>query len=257
MKQEVVKDKKPFISVMLLARERLPGMKKTLHSFIDNAYDINGVEFLIGLDYDDVFCITELQNYQQIRWPNIEFRYHIFEKRRPWSELYECWNQMAADANGEWLHFATDDMCNTTKNWDKIVKDRYRGKFVHVRTMVYDGADGHTHPCATVPYVNRDFYDVMGHVSHNMQIDLWMGDIATELGFQITDEDLTFWHDWDKRNVPNYTCDKFYGEDKPLWEEDKRKTDEYMNTLPKENFILPLNSSAILLEKTRITKEGV
>jgi hypothetical protein len=232
-----LQDNKPFMTVMLLARERLMGMIKTLHSFIDEADNVDDIEFLVGLDFDDIFCITELQSYQNRVWPNIQFRYHIFEKRRPWGELYECWNQMAADAKGEWLHFATDDMCNTTKHWDKIVKDRYRGKFVHIRTMVFDGMGGHTHPCATVPYVNRKFYDIMGHVAHNMQIDLWMGDIATDLGFQITYEDLTFWHEWDKKNVPNYTCDKFYNEDKPLWEEDKRKVKDYLDSLSEEEKI--------------------
>lgn len=255
MKQEVVKDKKPFMSVMLLARERLSGMKKTLHSFIDNAYDIDNVEFIIGLDYDDVFCITELQNYQQVRWKDIEFRYHIFQKRRPWRTLYECWNELAADAKGQWFNFATDDMCNTTKHWDKLIKDRYEGKFVHIRTMVYDGADGHTHPCATVPYVNRDFYDVMGHVGLNMQIDLWMGDIAVDLGFQLTDEDMTFAHAWEKRNVHNYTTKEFYNEDKPLWENDKKKTLDYINTLPEDSFKLNLAPNAVLLDNTRITVE--
>lgn len=249
--------KKPYISVMLLARERLSGMKKTLHSFIDNADNIDDIEFIVGLDFDDVFCISQLQIYQQSRWSHIKFKYHIFDKRRPWSQLYECWNQLAESAEGDWLHFATDDMCNTTKHWDKIVKDRYDGKFVHIRTMVYDGADGHTHPCATVPYVNRNFYDVMGHVSYNMQIDLWMGDIATDLGFQITDEDLTFWHDWDKRNVPNYTTDKFYGDDKPFWEEDKQKVCNYMKNLPEESFILSSDSNAILLSGTHIKKKRV
>ena len=243
------------MSVMLLARERLMGMIKTLHSFIDKAHDLDNIEFIIGMDYDDVASISQLQNYQARVWGSLDFKYRIFQKRRPWSELHECWNKMATMARGEWIHFATDDMTNTTEHWDKLIKERYRGKFVHIRTMVYDGADGHTHPCATVPYLNRDFYNTMGHVAYNMQIDLWMGDIATDLGFQLTDEDLTFWHDWDKRNVPNYTCDKFYNEDKPLWEEDKRKVREYLEGLPEESFRLSSTSSAVLLPTTRITIE--
>jgi hypothetical protein len=121
--------------------------------------------------------------------------------------------------------------------------------------MVYDGADGHTHPCATVPYVNRDFYDVMGHVGLNMQIDLWMGDIAVDLGFQLTDEDMTFAHAWEKRNVHNYTTKEFYNEDKPLWENDKKKTLDYINTLPEDSFKLNLAPNAVLLDNTRITVE--
>jgi len=102
---------------------------------------------------------------------------------------------------------------------------------LHVKTYVGPDPRDIDHPIALFPYTTRKFFDIMGHVSLNMQADLWMGQIAIDLGFVVLDNDLRMEHIRTRNNVPNYTCDKFYNEDRPLWEEDKRKVKEYLDKL--------------------------
>tara|TARA_Y100001973_G_C5167902_1_gene317242 strand:- start:560 stop:1249 length:690 start_codon:yes stop_codon:yes gene_type:complete len=223
--------KQPFISLLFLARGDLMGMIKTAHSYIDNCKTTEDIEFIVGQDYDDIFCINEFKKYQQRVWPDVEFRYLIFPERLEWAELYRRLNELYEESKGEWIAWASDDCCNLTHHWDQILKDRYRGKFLHVKTYVGPDPRDIDHPIALFPYTTRKFFDIMGHVSLNMQADLWMGQIAIDLGFVVLDNDLRMEHIRTRNNVPKYTCDKFYNEDRPLWEEDKRKVKEYLDKL--------------------------
>mgnify|MGYP003670681816 CR=1 FL=1 len=226
--------KTPFVSLLLLTRDDLMGMIKAAHSYIDLCKDVKDIEFVIGQDYDDIFCISEFRKYQERVWPHIEFRYLVFPERLEWKDLYKHTNKMYEESRGEWLACVSDDLRNLTHHWDQILKDRYRGKFVHVKTHVGPDPRDIDHPNALFPYMPRKFLDLMGHVALNAQADLWMDQIAKDLGFRILDNDLCLQHIRTRDNTEKYECGKrIFNEDKHLWEEDKRKVKEYLDSFKK------------------------
>lgn len=225
---------KPFISLAMLTRESLMDMIKVFKSFIDKADNINNIECIVGLDHDDLATISQFQSYQSRAWPNINFKYEIFQERVGWEKLYKCWNKLYEKCEGEWIIFCSDDCSNITEEWDKIIKDKYKGKFAHIKTMVYPSEM--THPDPIAPVVCKKFLDILGHVGLNTQFDKWLGDISRDLGFQVTDSDIKFYHVRTRDNIVNYgpCLDRYDNEDVPLREKDKEKVRQYLETLKKE-----------------------
>ena len=214
----------------MLTRGELAGMIEVHHSYIDNCKNTDDIEFLVGQDEDDLGCIMQFRGYQERAWGHLNFKYVVHPAGRSWADLYKSWNELYKECSGEWLHFTSDDNPNITKHWDQILRDRYRDKFVHIRTLVYPFAD---HPAATAPYTPKKYIDLMGHLGLNTQWDLWTNDIARDLGFLITDGDFKLQHRGQVKSSAKYTCDKFYNEDRPLWEKDKQKVKDYLDSLKK------------------------
>jgi len=223
--------KKPFISVAMLTRDGLVGMIEVFHSYIDACENLDDIEFLVGQDEDDVATITQFKGYQERVWGHLNFKYVVHPQGRGWAELYKSWNELYEECSGKWLSFASDDCYNQTKHWDRILRDRYKDKFAHIRTVVHPMP---THPTSLCPITSRKYIDLIGHLGLNTQWDEWLSEIARDLGFQIHDTDFQFNHPGPFRSVGKYTCDKYYNEDRPLWEKDKQKVKDYLESLKSE-----------------------
>lgn len=99
--------------------------------------------------------------------------------------LSECWNVLAREAEGDFLHMSSDDIRFRTPGWDSIVRETFEA-FPDRIACVY-GRDGiHDEKLATHAFISRRWYETVGYFTWPEFpcdfADTWLHDIAQMIG---------------------------------------------------------------------------
>jgi hypothetical protein len=139
------------------------------------SYDLR-VQVVAYLDNDD----PQLDTYRRFDYP-VPTLLVVGER----CTLSDAWNRAAAEADGDVLMLAADDLRFRTPAWDIIVAGTLSGLFPDGIGLVY-GRDGHAdRRMATHPFVTSRWVDVVGRFTAPYfaadYVDLWLHDVATRI----------------------------------------------------------------------------
>lgn len=167
-----LKNVKKQISVLLPTRGRTQSLQTAVMSLIDLSEKPEDIEILVAFDEDDK---ESYDFFKKNTEPLISARgtsYTCFEfERLGYLRLNEYINALAAESQGRWLMFWSDDAIMETPGWDKIISDIDDFKVLRIPTHNH-------HPYAIFPIVPREWYQLFGYVSDHQLTDSWCSQVA-------------------------------------------------------------------------------
>lgn len=172
------------ISILLPTRGRTKALEKSIVSLLKKATNPERLEILFGFDNDDPETIEFVKNElsKKIKEFKTEARASIFNPLGS-SRLHDYLNELVHASVGDWIFLWNDDAVMVTEGWDDMICE-YNGEFKLLAPT--DNHDGH--PYAIFPIVPRDWFILIGNLSHHTQYDAWLSHIAYMLDiFQRTD----------------------------------------------------------------------
>tara|TARA_A100001201_G_scaffold44141_5_gene45039 strand:- start:86 stop:937 length:852 start_codon:yes stop_codon:yes gene_type:complete len=170
------------ISILLPTRKRLPLLKRAVESLISNAANPEKLEFLFGVDKDDLETFKYLKD---SKYPNqiaLQFNPIGYEN------LHRYNNTLAGFSNGKWIMFFNDDAIMKTKNWDEKIMD-FEKEFCLLRFR-----EQTNHPYSIFPCFPREWFYLLDHISLHGQNDAWLSEIAYMLNI-MREVDIEVTHD--------------------------------------------------------------
>lgn len=170
------------ISLLLPTRNRINNLKRLFASIIDTAYDLSNIEISFKVDSDDLRTIDFLHD-----WNNVKINSRLCITDRC-GNRGEHWNDAWRNATGELLMMTCDDYIFRTKDWDKIIIDKFN-EFPDKILFVY-ADDGYQHGnCGVNAVIHKNWTDIAGYyASMNFKSffhDAWNDDIAKRLNRRI------------------------------------------------------------------------
>lgn len=215
----------------LLAPTR--GRPQALREMADTAHaTANGpIEVRAYVDIDDPF----LDQYVATRGVTVIVGPRI--------TLSACWNVLADEASGQFLHMAADDIRFRTPGWDSIIRGTFEA-FPDRIACVY-GRDGiHDEKLATHGFISRRWYETVGYFTWGEFpcdfADTWLHDVAEMIGRLIYQPEVLIEHlhpiaqkaEWDQTHLErkargkDVRVDALYRRLKPRRREDARKLED-------------------------------
>jgi len=177
-KNKVVSKKKSeqvLFSIILPTRGRKEPLIKSIKSLCDLADNPNQLEFLLGMDDDDLEHIEYVKSKIIPKFPNVSL--HIF-KRLGYRKLNMYVNSLAMLSKGHWLFIWNDDAIMKTQGWDTIM----HGYDTNPMPLLRANALGMTqHPFSLFPIIKREWMEVVGSVSPFTHIDRFIYNVNTNL----------------------------------------------------------------------------
>ena len=164
------------ISVIGPMRGRFDGAKRGIDSLINQAHNIDDVEFIFRFDDDDMDTVDKLREYYVDK--NIDITFLVGE-RFGYCNMHKYWNQCTMESKGEYLMTWTDDNEMDIFNkggWDSLIQ-KFEGQF-----YILDFPDN----TDTKPYKNwpscvvfpRKIFEILGgRLAPNLIFDKWMIEI--------------------------------------------------------------------------------
>lgn len=148
--------------VTLLLPTRRPDtdfVRRTIQSFRSMADHPEHVEILVRLDDDCVQQKDELEA--------LGVKVYIGPRYRGYRDLHLFYNELAAEATGDWLWLMNDDVIIETRGWDTLL-----GRVAHANKAGITELWPKTRVCGEVhywandfPLMSRAFYETLGHFS--------------------------------------------------------------------------------------------
>lgn len=151
-----------MISVLCPSRGRPEALARALASLRNHAEHPYEFEFLVRLDRDD----PRLAEYPE----------SVVGEPLGYAGLNTYYHDLAERAQGDWLLLWNDDALMLTDDWDAMIGRRRAFRLLGPRCAEHDL------PYSIVPVVPRRWFEKLGHLSLNTQIDAWLGAVAHELG---------------------------------------------------------------------------
>lgn len=163
-----------LVSVCMATRGRPQMAFESMKTMLDKAYEINDIEFCVGIDNDDIATVDYFKD-TVVPWFNekeLNLIVMSFD-RLGYAKLNEYISTLALNSHGEWIITWNDDAIMESQDWDKEI-DSYRGKF-----KILAFKDNHNeHPYSIFPIIPRDWLILFGNVSPQQAIDAWVSQVA-------------------------------------------------------------------------------
>jgi hypothetical protein len=163
------------ISLLLPTRNNFENLQTTIDSFLENASDVNNVEILIAIDFDEPFK-SEIYDKYGGALNTIIVEFPI---RHGYLGLQLYMEGMILKSSGEYVWFLNDDVVVQTKGWDLILQNH--SGFFHVieAKCKYINRDNECNisEWMVFPIVPRLWVDVVGRVSTTGCLDAWISEV--------------------------------------------------------------------------------
>ena len=161
------------ISILTPTRERPENVRRLIESVLSNAEVPKKVELLFYVDHDDPTFPKSL----------ISENVKIVIGPRLWLSVMQ--NILYANASGEIIMYAGDDVVLNTPGWDRIVRDEFE-KFEDKICVVY-GNDNATHgkSIAIHAFLHRNWVKAVGcwvPAGRGLPYDYWITEVGRNLG---------------------------------------------------------------------------
>lgn len=150
-------------------RGRLPLLRRSFESLLQNADHPELIEFLAAVDPDDPGL--EVQS-----WTGPSFRIWAAPERYGYGRLHEYYNALAARARGKWLMVWNDDAVMLTQGWDSVILENTCDQVL--QPWHSDGGYSHN----DFPVWPRAWSDTLGYAARIRFIDAEVTSIGRCLG---------------------------------------------------------------------------
>lgn len=161
------------ISILLPTRARSDALMSSIESLYNLADNPNTIEFLFGIDNDDVAGMENMLH-NVIPWIEKYSVNHkiVVSERFGYVKLHKYFNALAEHSQGSWLFIWNDDAVMKTKSWDtKILEKSGQFKLLSVHSH-------NDHPYSIFPIIPRAWFEVLGHLSQHSLNDAYVSNIA-------------------------------------------------------------------------------
>lgn len=148
------------ITVMIPTRGRREELQASISSLLSNASNPASVEILIRIDDDERYNDYYVGEPQQIRV--------LQGERHGYRHLHRYYNEMAAQAQGEWLMLWNDDAYMEEPEWDKKIRNAGSGLQVLNPTGNLN----------VFPIIHKSVYELLGHISQQAHTDTWIQEVS-------------------------------------------------------------------------------
>lgn len=183
-----LEDGRPLVTVMIPTRGRPDKLQRAIRSLYDYAYNRERIEVLLRVDDDDEATLKMLTT------TPLNATALVGPRGRGYLDLHRHIHDMASRARGRWLMAFNDDAAIVGSEWDKQLD---------MVIATDDGSDFHrdgdtgalwldnlwlliptmrARPTSNEFFiVHREVFEVLGHLSLNMGMDLWLDNIFTTI----------------------------------------------------------------------------
>jgi len=197
------------IALLCPTRERLGHIKRLKRSIERTVHSIDNIALYIGVDFDDVKTLKEIQLLCQFNsWVKI-IKLQEYGK---WPGLGVIWNELAAVAPEEIFAMVGDDFIFKTYGWDhKILKEFINGPrdkilMVHCNDGIHGPGNKYSNSyglkpgrvLAVNPFIHRKYYELNGYYLRNefkhQFLDTWLDNTFHTIGRKIYRHDIMIQH---------------------------------------------------------------
>jgi hypothetical protein len=161
------------IAVLLATHKRTDALSRSLFSLINQAKDLNSIQFILGIDNNDV---VGLDHFTDVIQPELDDRNINYEaigfEPLGYLGLNRYYNTLAKHADADWLWVWCDDAICTTQDWDQRISE-CTGEFKLLKVHTHN-----EHPYSIFPIYPAEWHECLGHLSHHQLIDAECSQIA-------------------------------------------------------------------------------
>ena len=218
---------KTKISVFTPTRQRYDYLVRAMQSMVDTAEDLSRIEFMYAFDSDDLETMNKFKEYADKTWPDANMIYHVAPERYGWKKVHKYINDMADMATGDWFLIWSDDAIMHTREWDKIIEDKYSDKYCIVASKLFQ----HPSKLPMFPFMPRKWYELSGNKVSGVCGDLWIGTVSKALGILVEEDQIAISHFAMTSELHGSINHLFWGSQSE-WQADIAKMHEHLSTLP-------------------------
>jgi hypothetical protein len=168
-----MKDKSYDIAVLLATHKRTDALSRSLFSLIDQAQDLDTIQFIFGIDNNDDIG---MQHFVNVIQPELDRRGINYEaigfEPLGYMGLNLYYNTMAASADAEWLWVWCDDAICQTPGWDQRIRE-CTGEFRLLKVHTHN-----EHPYSIFPIYPVAWHECLGYLSKHQLVDAECSQIA-------------------------------------------------------------------------------
>lgn len=161
------------IAVLLATHKRTDALSRSLFSLIDRAQDLDTIEFRFAIDNDDEIGMN---HFVEVIQPELDSRGINYEamgfEPMGYMGLNKYYNELAKDADADWLWVWCDDAICETDAWDQRIRE-CTGEFKLLKVHTHN-----EHPYSIFPIYPRAWHDTLGYLSRHQLIDAECSQIA-------------------------------------------------------------------------------
>jgi hypothetical protein len=182
-----MKKRKYDIAVLLATHKRTDALSRSVFSLIDQAKDLDSIQFIFGIDDNDDIGLDHFVNVIQpeLDQRNINYEALAFEPLG-YMGLNQYYNKMAESANANWVWVWCDDAICTTADWDQRIRE-CTGEFKLLKVHTHN-----EHPYSIFPIYPAEWHECLGYLSRHQLIDAECSQIAYYLDLiKIIEIDVT------------------------------------------------------------------
>ena len=181
-----------LVSIVGAMRGRVDGAIRGIDSLINQADDLENVEFVFRFDEDDFDTIDKLRKYYAGKNLNMKF---LMGKRHSYIYMNKYWDECVTECSGEYVMTWTDDMAmhpNNLKGWDTSIRE-FKNQF-----FILEIPDTTHHKWPTGVVFPRKLFEILGNrLCPNLILDRWFIEILKENDIWVLlDRNVTHYHAW-------------------------------------------------------------
>ena len=175
------------IAVLLATHKRTDALSRSLYSLIDQAQDLDSIQFIFGIDNNDE---VGMNHFVDVIQPELDRRNINYEaigfEPLGYMGLNKYYNTLAESADAEWLWVWCDDAICETDHWDQRIRE-CTGEFRLLKVHTHN-----EHPYSIFPIYPVAWYECLGYLSRHQLIDAECSQIAYYLDvMKIIEIDVT------------------------------------------------------------------
>lgn len=175
------------IAILLPTHKRTDAFSECLFSLINNAKDLNSIQFLMGIDNDDNIGLEHFTNVIQ---PELDARGIHYTavgfEHLGYAGLNRYFDTLAGHADADWHFCWCDDAIMNSQDWDERIRE-CTGEFKLLKVHTHN-----EHPYSIFPILPAEWREVTGYLSRHQLIDTEVSHIAYFLDImKIIEVDVT------------------------------------------------------------------
>ena len=161
------------IAVLLATHKRTDALSRSLYSLIDQAQDLDSIQFIFGIDNNDE---VGMNHFVDVIQPELDRRNINYEaigfEPLGYMGLNKYYNTLAESADAEWLWVWCDDAICETDHWDQRIRE-CTGEFRLLKVHTHN-----EHPYSIFPIYPVAWHECLGYLSRHQLIDAECSQIA-------------------------------------------------------------------------------
>lgn len=171
------------ISLLLATRNRIDKLKQCLKSIVDTVSDISNIEIVFGYDVDENESLTTFLSFIDDN-KNLDIIFQLIKFKPPY-HLNDKYNYIGQMARNELLFSVANDLTFTTKNWDKMIINKFESlpKDKISCMWINDGLGSETLPRHYI--IHKNYLQVTRnyacHLLKHYFSDNWIFDVSTKI----------------------------------------------------------------------------